>query len=68
MGSRTLSFYYVNDQIPREERDENGEGRVTYRAVYENGRLARLEKDADGNGRMNLWVLLRYGKRRRGYQ
>ncbi|HEY3152097.1 MAG TPA: hypothetical protein VGK65_10600, partial [Candidatus Binatia bacterium] len=40
----------------REERDEFGQGQMTYRANYQNGRLARVEKDTSGNGRPDLWI------------
>jgi hypothetical protein len=41
----------------REERDETGQGRMTYRADYHDGRVARVEKETRGNGRPDLWVI-----------
>jgi hypothetical protein len=42
--------------IAREERDDTGQGRATYRAIYQNGKLARVEKDTLGNGRPDTWI------------
>jgi hypothetical protein len=49
-------YFYNGDQIAREERDETGQGMITYRASYENGRLAKIEKDSAGSGRTDLWT------------
>ncbi|MBI2997346.1 MAG: hypothetical protein HYY46_02635, partial [Deltaproteobacteria bacterium] len=55
-GRPDTVYYYEDDKLAREERDEKGEGHVTYRAFYQNGRLYRVEKSAQGNGKMDLWV------------
>ena len=49
-------YFYIGDQIAREERDENGQGTITYRASYQTGRLARVERDSSGGGRADLWT------------
>jgi hypothetical protein len=42
--------------IVREERDETGQGRMTYWANYQNGKLAKVEKDTSSHGRPDLWT------------
>jgi hypothetical protein len=56
LGRPDTVYYYANDMIVREERDEIGQGRMTYRANYQNGRLAQVEKDTSGTGRPDLWI------------
>jgi hypothetical protein len=51
-----MVYYYDNDVIVREERDETGQGRMTYWANYQNGRLAKVEKDTSNHGRPDLWT------------
>ncbi len=48
-------FFYKNDKLVREERDEEGNGVPTYRALYEDGRLAKVEEDLDRDGRVDSW-------------
>ena len=40
----------------RQERDENGNGRVSFRAIYQNGRRAKVEEDTNGAGKTDHWV------------
>lgn len=54
-GRADRVFTYEGENLAREERNE-GDGKITYRAVYANGRLARVEKDLDRDGRVDLWL------------
>ena len=56
LGRPDTVYFYDNDKIVREERDEAGLGSITYRAIYQNGRLAKIEKDTNGGGRPDLWI------------
>lgn len=38
------------------ERDENGTGHVSFRAIYQNGRRARVEEDTNGGGKTDRWI------------
>jgi hypothetical protein len=56
LGRPDTVYFYDNDKIIREERDETGQGTMTYRALYQNGRLAKVERDSSGVGRPDLWI------------
>ena len=55
-GRADTVYYYENDKIVREERDENGTGYVSFRAIYQNGRRAKVEADTDGRGKTDHWI------------
>jgi hypothetical protein len=54
-GASDTVYFYENDQIVREERDENGNG-VSFRALYQNGRRAKIEQDSGGRGKIDYWI------------
>ena len=55
-GMADTFYFYENDTLVREERDELGRGFANHRAFYQNGRLAKVEKDSTGSGKTDRWV------------
>ena len=55
-GAADTVYYYDNDQMVREERDERGLGYASLRVLYQNGRRVKVEEDSSGSGKIDHWI------------